>query len=244
MKDVSLFIPCLVDMFLPEIGEATYILLRRLGVNPIYHKAQTCCGQPAINGGYIKQARKAAKHFIKVFGDDDVVVCPSGSCVHTVKYHYPKLLKDDARWLDRALALRNRIYEFSQYIVDILETSDVGASFSGKVTFHESCHNLRELGVTEQPKALIASSQGTHLLPLDKAEACCGFGGEFSFNFPSISEAIVGEKVERYVASGADLLILSEPGCLLNIGGYLSRHHPGKKAVHIASFLAGSGQEV
>jgi len=237
MKPVSLFIPCLVDLFLPQIGEATYHLLCRLGVRPVYHPAQTCCGQPAVNSGYIRQARKAAKHFIDVFGDDEVVVSPSGSCVCTVKYHYPELLCDEADWLRRAEELAFRTYELSQYIVDVLGVEDCGASFSGKVTYHESCHILRGLGVSAQPKKLIAGVKGAKLVSLPEADTCCGFGGEFAHSFPDISEALVQEKSENYLASGADLLLIGEPGCLLNISGYLSRHYPGRKVMHLAEFL-------
>jgi L-lactate dehydrogenase complex protein LldE len=243
MKNVSLFIPCTVDLFLPHIGEATVILLRRLGINPVYHEEQTCCGQPAINAGYQKEAQKAAKHFIKVFGDDEQVVSPSGSCVCTVKYHYPELFENEPEWRRRAEELAPRMFELSQYLVDVLKVEDVGASFAGKVTYHESCHILRGLGVSEQPKKLIKAVQGTQIVPLNAAESCCGFGGEFANNFPDISESMVKDKVENYLSSGADLLLLCEPGCLLNIGGFLSRNHPGKKAMHLASFLAPNGRE-
>ncbi len=243
MKNVSLFIPCTVDLFLPHIGEATVTLLRRLGINLVYHEEQTCCGQPAINAGYQKEAQKAAKHFIKVFGDDEQVVSPSGSCVCTVKYHYPELFENEPEWRRRAEELAPRMFELSQYLVDVLNVEDVGASFAGKVTYHESCHILRGLGVSEQPKKLIKAVQGTQLVPLNAAESCCGFGGEFANNFPDISESMVKDKVENYLSSGADLLLLCEPGCLLNIGGFLSRNHPGKKAMHLASFLAPNGRE-
>jgi L-lactate dehydrogenase complex protein LldE len=243
MKNVSLFIPCTVNLFLPHIGEATVTLLRRLGINPVYHEEQTCCGQPAINAGYQKEAQKAAKHFIKVFGDDEQVVSPSGSCVCTVKYHYPELFENEPEWRRRAEELAPRMFELSQYLVDVLKVEDVGASFAGKVTYHESCHILRGLGVSEQPKKLIKAVQGTQIVPLNAAESCCGFGGEFANNFPDISESMVKDKVENYLSSGADLLLLCEPGCLLNIGGFLSRNHPGKKAMHLASFLAPNGRE-
>ncbi|MCJ7493618.1 MAG: (Fe-S)-binding protein, partial [Deltaproteobacteria bacterium] len=207
MKNVSLFIPCTVNLFLPHIGEATVTLLRRLGINPVYHEEQTCCGQPAINAGYQKEAQKAAKHFIKVFGDDEQVVSPSGSCVCTVKYHYPELFENEPEWRRRAEELAPRMFELSQYLVDVLNVEDVGASFAGKVTYHESCHILRGLGVSEQPKKLIKAVQGTQLVPLNAAESCCGFGGEFANNFPDISESMVKDKVENYLSSGADLLL-------------------------------------
>ncbi len=243
MKKVSLFIPCTVDLFLPHIGEATVTLLRRLGVDPIYHEEQTCCGQPAMNSGYQREARKAARHFIRVFGEDEIIVSPSGSCVCMAKVHYPELFEKEPEWRRRAEELAPRLFELTQYLVDVLKVDDVGASFSGKVAYHESCHILRGLGVSVQPKKLLSAVKGTQLVPLTAAESCCGFGGEFANDFPDISESMVRDKVENYLASGADLLLLCEPGCLLNIGGFLSRNHPGKKAMHVASFLAGNGRE-
>jgi len=241
MSVVSLFIPCLVDLFLPHVGEATVSLLRRAGVKPIYHGGQTCCGQPAINAGYREEAKKAAKHFIQVFEDDERVVSPSGSCVCTVKYHYPELLEEEPAWRSRAEELSLRVYELSQYLVDILGVEDVGASFAGKVAYHESCHVLRRLGVSEQPKKLISAVKGAQLVSLHMANSCCGFGGEFANHYPEISESMLRDKVQDYSASGADLLLLCEPGCLLNIGGFLSRNFPNKKVMHLASFLGGSG---
>jgi len=243
MKEVSLFIPCLVDLFLPHIGAAAASLLRRAGVNPIHHRGQTCCGQPAVNAGYLREAKKAAKHFIELFGDDEAVVSLSGSCVWTVKHHYPELLGDEPEWFRRAAELAPRVYELSQYLVDVLGVTDTGAAFEGAVAYHESCHVLRGLGVSAQPQKLIAAVKGATLVPLQQADSCCGFGGEFSFRYPDISESMVRDKVQNYLDSGADLLILCEPGCLLNIGGYLSRHHPEKKAMHLATFLVQEGEK-
>jgi L-lactate dehydrogenase complex protein LldE len=241
MNGVSLFIPCLVDVFMPEIGEASLLLLRRLGLDPIYHMEQTCCGQPLINTGYLKQARKTAKHFIEVFGNDDAIVCPSGSCVHTLKHHYPELFYDDPAWRRRANELAARVYELSQYIVDVLKIEDVGASFNGKITYHASCKLTRGLKVAEQPEKLLRAVKGAEFIPLPQEDMCCGFGGEFSTNYPEISEALVSKKAANYLASEADVLVACDPGCLLNIGGYLKRHHPDKKVMHIASLLTANG---
>lgn len=238
MRKPSLFIPCMVDLFLPEIGEACLQVLSRLGPTPVYHPEQTCCGQPAIHAGYARKGKDSAKHFIEVFGEDEAVVCPSGSCVCTVRDRYPELLQDEPDWLRRAEELAPRVYELSQYIVDVLGVEDVGASYQGKVAYHESCRVLNGLGVSEQPKKLIRAVTGAELVPMQGAQVCCGFGGEFSTNYPEISEALVSEKVANYLASGADVLVACDPGCLLNIGGYLKRHHPEKEALHIAYFLA------
>ena len=239
MPDVSLFIPCTVDLLLPSIGEATVSLLRRLGINPTYHEKQTCCGQPAFNAGFRKEAKRLAKHFINIFCDDDIIVSPSGSCVFMVKQQYPLLFEDEPEWLQRTEELSQRIFELTQYLVDVLKVEDVGASYSGKVAYHESCHINRCLNISEQPKKLINAVKGAEPVPLDQADVCCGFGGEFSGRYPEISEAMVSEKVENYINSNADLLLLCEPGCLLNIGGFLSRHNPDKKVLHIANFLNG-----
>jgi L-lactate dehydrogenase complex protein LldE len=240
---VSLFIPCTVDLMMPEIGVSAYKLLARLGERPAYHKEQTCCGQPLFNAGYREQAKRAAKHFIEVFGDDERIVSPSGSCVSMVKNHYPELLADEPSWHDRACTLSSRVYELSQYIVDVLRITDVRAAFAGKVAYHESCHILRALGISEQPKKLIGAVEGTQYVELNNANACCGFGGEFSVGFPEISQALVKDKTANFLNTGADVLILCEPGCLLNINGYLHRNHPGKRAVHLASFLAENMKE-
>ena len=233
----SLFIPCTVDLLMPEIGTAVFRLLSHLGVSPEYHREQTCCGQPLFNAGYRPQAKRAAKHFIKLFENDERVVSPAGSCVCMIKHHYPELLVDEPHWHRRAVGLSGRVFELSQFIVDELGITDVGASFDGKVTYHESCHILRGLGVSDQPKKLIAAVKGTEYVPLSSATACCGFGGEFSVAYPEISEAMVKEKAANFLGSGADVLLLSEPGCLLNVSGYLHRNHPGKKAMHLVSFL-------
>lgn len=241
---VSLFIPCTVDTMMPEIGVATYRLLSRLGVQPIYHSEQTCCGQPLYNAGYHNQAKRAARHFIDVFGEDEIIVSPSGSCVSMLKHHYPELLAEEPKWCERARNLSGKIYELSQFIVDVLGVTDVGASFEGKVTYHESCHISRALGISSQPRKLIAAVKGAQIIELGSAAACCGFGGEFSVGFPEISEAMVKDKATNFINTGADVLLLNEPGCLLNINGYLHRHHPQKRAMHLATFLAQNCGEV
>ncbi|HEY9160697.1 MAG TPA: (Fe-S)-binding protein [Desulfomonilia bacterium] len=235
---VSLFIPCTVDIFMPDIGAAVFSLLKRLGCEVVYHQEQTCCGQAHFNAGRRKDAAKLARRFISIFEHDDNIVCPSGSCVYMVKKHYPELFGGDVRWLKRAKRLGERVFELSEFIVSRLGIKDTDARFNGKVAYHESCHLLRGLGVTGYAKELISRVNGAQVVPLAGADSCCGFGGEFSNNYPEISGALVSDKVKNFIASGADVIILSEPGCLLNIMGYLHRHHPDKKAMHIANFLA------
>lgn len=237
MKHVSLFIPCSVNHILPEIGEATYQLLKKLKTVPVYHKEQTCCGQMPFNKGLRDDARSYARHFIEVFENDEYIVSPSGSCNCMVKLNYPELFSNEPEWRKRAESLSEKVYEFSEFIVDVLGIVDTGACFAGKVAYHESCHVNRGLGVSTQPKELIQASKGTELVHLNNADQCCGFGGEFSMDYSDISAAIAGNKVRNFIESGAELLVLNEPGCLLNINGFLSRNHPEKRAVHIAEFL-------
>lgn len=238
MKTVSLFIPCIVDRVFPEIGEAVVSLIRRVGCRVEYPAEQTCCGLPALNAGFKKEAQSLARHFLGVFGSREWVVCPSGSCVHMVRHRYPELFSNDPGMLSQVEALGTRVFELSEFLVDVEGIEDVGAEYPGKVAYHESCSLLNGLGISEQPKRLIRAVKGASLVPMHAADVCCGFGGAFSFHYPEISGAMVADKVRNYLDSGADLLLLGEPGCLLNIGGYLAKNHPDRKAMHLASFLA------
>lgn len=229
----------MVDVFMPETGRSVVRLLERLGIDFMYHTDQTCCGLPSYNAGFIPESRKVAKHFLDVFDKDEVVVSISGSCVGMVRNHYPELLADEPRWEARAQAMAGRVYELTQYLVDVLGIRDVGGKFCGKVAYHESCRMLRGIGVSEQPKQLIRSLEGAELIEMPAADVCCGFGGEFAHAYHEISERMVADKVDNFLQSGADVLTMGEPGCCLNVSGYISRHCPDKKAMHIADLLAG-----
>jgi L-lactate dehydrogenase complex protein LldE len=239
MEKISLHIPCLVDMFLPDTGKSAVHLLNRLGIPFVYHDNQTCCGQPAYSAGFLPEARKVARHFIEVFGEDEAVISLSGSCVEMIKMHFPELLAEDPSYYTRALELSQCTYELTQYLVEVAGLEDVGGRFEGTVAYHESCKLNLGLGISEQPKKLIRSLTGTELVHLSNADVCCGFGGEFSHKYPDISEPLVADKVKNFLESGADVLTMAEPGCFLNISGYISRHHPEKKVVHIVDLLAG-----
>ncbi len=235
---VSLFIPCSVDGLLVEIGKDLVKLMADLGFDLHYHGEQTCCGQPAFTAGFIDEAKKSAKRFIEIFEDDEYIVSLSGSCVNTVKNEYVKALADEPVWLERAERLSAKVFEFSQFMVDVAGMENVDAHFVGKVAYHNSCHLLRGLGVKEQPMKMLNAVKGLELVALNGAEECCGFGGQFALNYPYISEAIVRDKVKNFIASEAKILILADPGCLLNINGYLHRHYPDYQAMHLVSFLA------
>lgn len=230
---------CLVDGLYPEVGEAMVALFNRLGLSVNCPVDQTCCGQPAFNAGYRKAARAAAKRFIEIFEEAEVIVCPSGSCVSMVKHHYPELFKNDEKWLDRALRVSQKTFELSQYLVDVLEIEDVGACYDGKVTYHDSCHLLRGLGVAEQPRRLIRKIKGAELIEMKDADKCCGFGGTFAVKYPQISVAMVDDKINNIIACGADTVTGCDISCLMNIQGRLSRVGSPVKTMHLVQLLAG-----
>lgn len=239
IKKITLFVQCLVDGLYPEVGEAMMTLFRRMGIQVNCPMDQTCCGQPAFNAGYRKATRVAARRFIEIFQDAEWIVCPSGSCVNMVKNHYPDLFENDAKWAERAKAVGQRTFELSQFLVDILKTGDVGAVYDGKITYHDSCHLLRGLGVREQPRRLIQHLKGAEFIEMEDSDRCCGFGGTFSIKYPDISTAMVDEKIQNIIASGADTVTGCDISCLMNIQGRLSRMGSPIKVLHIARLLAG-----
>ena len=238
-KTVTLFIQCLVDGIYPEVGEAMVRIFRKLGVNLTCPTTQTCCGQPAFNAGYRREAAAAAKRFIDIFATADVIVCPSGSCVTMVRHHYSQLFDSDDSWLPRARKVAAKTYELTEYLVDVLGVFDVGARYSGRITYHDSCHLLRNLRVKAQPRKLLSNISGAEFIEMHDADRCCGFGGSFSVKYADISAAMVADKVNNIVASGADTVVGCDMGCLMNIQGMLSRRASDIKVMHIAQILAG-----
>ncbi len=240
----SLFIPCLVEQFHPEVGEATAEVLRRLGVELVYPQGQTCCGQPSYKVGVRRQALRLARRFIQLFEGSEAIVAPSGSCVSMVRNYYPELFRDEPRWHDRSVELGSRVYEFTEFIVKVLRVHDVGATWAGKAVYHDSCQVSRALGIREEPRTLLSHVAGLELLEMDQADVCCGFGGSFSLQFPHISEALVREKVGQVLATGAEFLISAEISCLMNIGGYLQEQGHPVRALHIAEVLAQEARDI
>ena len=240
-KQVTLFVQCIVDGIYPEVAEAMVRILDRLGIAVDYPQDQTCCGQPAFNSGYRTAARKAARHFIEVFEHAPLIVCPSGSCVAMVRHHYADLFTDDPAWQSRARAVGRRTFELTELLVDVLGITDLGACFDGRVTYHDSCHLLRTLGIGSQPRALLSRIRGLEFVEMVDSDRCCGFGGAFSVKYPDISTAMVAEKVDTILATGADTVVGCDMGCLMNIEGYLSRHNHPVQVKHIAQLLAPEG---
>jgi L-lactate dehydrogenase complex protein LldE len=236
---VSLFIQCLVDSMFPEVGSAMVKVFDRLSIPLTYPEGQTCCGQPAYNSGYRREAAAAALHFMGVFQDAETIVCPSGSCVHMVRHHYPGLFPDDPAMAARARAIGARTFEFTEYLVDVLGITDVMAEYPGTVTYHDSCHLSRGLGIARQPRKLLDNVRGLELIEMVDSDSCCGFGGTFSVNYPEISVAMVDGKISNILATGADAVVGCDISCLMNILGRLSRREEKVKVLHIAQVLAG-----
>ncbi len=239
---VSLLITCLGDVFYPEVGVATVRLLRRLGVEVAFPAGQTCCGQPHFNSGYFDHARDLAKHTISTFDRGELVVTPSGSCAAMLKLEYPELFHADFAWHGRAEELARRTYELSDFLVNVLKIEDVGAVFRGKAAYHMSCH-LRGLGLTDTPQRLLRRVKGLELVSLERADECCGFGGSFAVRFPEISGAMVRDKAAFIEQSGADLVVATDAGCLMNIAGCLHRRGSRVRPMHLAEVLASTGAD-
>ncbi len=235
---VSLFVTCLVDQFFPEVGMSAVSVLRRLGVEVDFPPEQTCCGQPAFNSGFSSEARELAKRFIGIFENSEYVVAPSGSCTGMVRVFYPELFKDDPDWRKRAELLASRTYELTEFLANVLGVEDVGAAYQGKVALHQSCHLLRELNVRTEPQRLLRAVKGIELVELERAEACCGFGGLFSIKYPHISGGILQDKIDSIEKSEAAVVVACDVGCLMHIAGGLSRQSAAARTMHIAELLA------
>src|SRR5262245_31104053 len=237
----SIMITCLGDMFFPEVGVAMVKLLRRLGVTVDFPDGQTCCGMPLFNSGYHGDAAQVAARTVRLFERSEHLVVPSGSCAWMVKTEYPGLLKHDAGLRPAAEALAGRTRELSQFLVEVLGVRSIESTFRGKVTYHDSCHLLRGLGESRSPRALLQATPGVEFVELPGADECCGFGGSFSVRLPAVSTAILDKKLDNVEKTGADCLVACDGGCLMQMGGGLSRRNSRVRALHLAQVLAGDG---
>lgn len=233
---VSLFITCLCDVFHSNVGKDTVELLERLGCEVDFPEAQTCCGQPAFNNGYVKQSKKAMQHMMQSFEHADYIVGPSGSCIGMLR-EYTKVFAGDKEWEDKAKIFAAKTYELTQFIVDILQVTNVGSTFRGKVTYHPSCHMTRILGVKEAPLILLKNIRGIELIELPMKENCCGFGGTFSVKNADISSEMAREKSLHISDTGANYLVGGDMACLMNISGIMTREGKDVKVIHIAEIL-------
>ena len=239
MPKAQLFITCLGDQFYTSTLQNMTLILENLGVDLVFPAAQTCCGQPLFNNGFEDKTHPIALNFIHAFSKSDApIIGPSGSCVSMVRHHYPSLFEEGTAEHRLAVDIASRIFEFTEYLVNVLQVTDVGAVYPHKVTYHATCHYLREMGLKREAKALLNSVKGLELIPLKEEETCCGFGGSFTVTFPEVSRAMMDNKVTDIVASGADTVVMCEPGCLMNIAGGLRKAGSEIRAMHIIDLLA------
>ena len=237
--NVALLVTCLVDSWRPSVGFAAVKLLEESGCHVSVPPRQTCCGQPAYNAGDRRDARAIARRVIDEFESFDYVVVPSGSCAGMVRRHYAPLFADDPTLADRARRLADKTWELVSFLTDVCGRTSVPGTFSGRVTYHDGCSGLRELGVKEQPRRLLAAMDGVTMAEHEEAEVCCGFGGTFCVKYPDISTAMVDAKIASIKNAGADLVLAGDLGCLLNIAGRLSRRGSEIQVRHVAEILAG-----
>jgi L-lactate dehydrogenase complex protein LldE len=235
-RRVALFVTCLVDLLHPEVGEAAVALLRNAGVQVEFPASQTCCGQPPFNSGFHDDARRLARTMLDAFDGADAVVSPSGSCTAMVRSYYPHLFHGRPEQA-RAEGLAARTYELSEFLVDVAGAS-VGGSWQGRVTYHDSCHGLRELGLTGQGRQLLRGIEGVELVEMARPEMCCGFGGTFALRLPDVATAMADDKVDQTEATGASVMVAGDAGCLMHLAGRMSRRGSDVQAMHLATFLA------
>jgi L-lactate dehydrogenase complex protein LldE len=225
-----MFVTCIVDQLFPNVGMAMASVLERSGCEVDFPEAQTCCGQPAFNSGYREEARAVARHFTNVFRNSEYIVVPSGSCTSMAKHHMSEILPE--------ANLGPRVWEFSRFLTDVLKVDDVGARFDHTVTYHDSCHALRELKIKDPPRRLLSNVRGLRFREMDAAEECCGFGGTFSVKFPGVSGGMARTKIESILRTGADTVVSIDSSCLMQLQGAISRAGLPVRTMHLAEVLA------
>lgn len=237
---VALLVTCLNDVLFPETGRNVVRLLRRLGVDVDFPQAQTCCAQPMVNTGYLDEAVPVVRNFVRTFEGYDAVVTPSGSCAASVRHQHALVAKRsmDAGLVEASSALSPKVFELSEFLVDVLDVVDVGARFPHTVAYHPTCHSLRMLGVGDRPLRLLEAVDGLTLVDLPGADQCCGFGGTFALKNADTSVAIGLDKARHVVESGAEVLVAGDRSCLSQIGGVLSRQRSDVRVMHLADVLA------
>jgi len=239
-KRVALFATCFNDTMWPETPKAVVTLLERLGCAVEFPLDQTCCGQPLTNTGYAREAVPLVRRFVDVFGPYDVIVAPSGSCVGSVRIQHVALAESagDRRLVQQVEAIAPRVLELSEFLVDYLRVTDVGAYFPHRVTYHPTCHSLRMLRVGGRPLTLLRNVRGIDLVELPEADECCGFGGTFAVKNADVSVAMGADKARHVRETGAEVLVAGDNSCLAHIGGLLSRGRSGVRVMHLAEILA------
>jgi L-lactate dehydrogenase complex protein LldE len=237
-RRVSLFVTCIVDQLFPKVGMAIAEVLERAGWEVDFREAQTCCGQPAFNSGFRNEARDVALHFLSVFADAEYIVVPSGSCASMISHHFEELFSREPENLEAVHALGPKVWEFSRFLLEVAGIEDVGARFDRVVTYHDSCHALRELKIKQGPRRLLSHVRGLELREMDIAEECCGFGGTFSVKFDEVSGAMARTKIDSVLRTGASTVVSIDSSCLMQLQGALSRAGLAIQTLHLAEVLA------
>ena len=235
---VAVFIPCFIDQFYPETAFNFINVLKKAGCSIYYNTEQTCCGQPAFNSGYRKEAKTLAIKFLNDFSGENPIVSPSASCTGYVKNYYHKLFEDEKKNLENIQLLKKQLFEFSDFLVNEIQCTDFDSYFPHKVTFHDSCAGLREYGIKNEPRILLEKVNGLELVEMENLETCCGFGGTFSAKFHHISTAMTEQKVENALKTGAEYIVSTEASCLMNMESYIRKNKLPIKTIHLADILA------
>jgi L-lactate dehydrogenase complex protein LldE len=237
MMQVQLFIPCFIDQLYPQVAFNTVKILEKAGCIVKYNTQQTCCGQPAFNAGFWGESKDVCTKFVQDFDGADYIVSPSASCAGFVRNNYGKLFENNA-FQSPAKKVASRIFELSEFLVKILNVTDLGASFNGKATYHDSCAGLRECNIKAEPRALLSQVNGLELVEMNDNETCCGFGGSFAVKYDTISVAMADQKIDNAVATDAEYIISTDMSCLMHIDGRINHNGQQMKVIHLADVLA------
>jgi L-lactate dehydrogenase complex protein LldE len=234
---VQLFIPCFIDQLYPQVAFNTVKILEKAGCSVKYNTQQTCCGQPAFNAGFWGESKDVCTKFVQDFDGADYIVSPSASCAGFVRNNYGKLFENNA-FQSPAKKVSSQIFELSEFLVKILGITDLGASFNGKATYHDSCAGLRECNIKAEPRALLSQVQGLELVEMNDNETCCGFGGSFAVKYDTISVAMADQKIDNAIATDAEYIISTDMSCLMHIDGRINHNGQQIKVIHLADVLA------
>ncbi len=234
---VQLFIPCFIDQLYPQVAFNTVKVLEKAGCTVAYNTQQTCCGQPAFNAGFWGESKDVCTKFVQDFDGADYIVSPSASCAGFIRNNYGKLFENNA-FQSPAKKVSSQIFELSEFLVKILGVTDLGASFHGKVTFHDSCAGLRECNIKAEPRALLSQVAGLELVEMNDTETCCGFGGSFAVKYDTISVAMADQKIDNAIATEAEFIISTDMSCLMHLDGRINHNGQQIKVIHLADILA------
>ena len=234
--NVQLFIPCFIDQLYPQVAFNMVKVLEKVGCTVKYNPNQTCCGQPAFNAGFWSESKSVCDKFLDDFNGTDYIVAPSASCTGFVRNYYGKLYENSAQ-INIAKKTSARIYELSDFLINVLKIDDVGATFNGKVTYHDSCAALRECNIKTEPRTLLCKVKGLELVEMNDVETCCGFGGSFAVKYDTISTSMADQKIDNAIATNAEYIVSTDTSCLMHLEGILKRNGSPIKTIHIAEIL-------